>query len=90
LLLFNLDPTLSPDQPLTPAAFFNFGFEISSLSLSDTSPTLAYVTLWDSPYYSFVILDLTTLKLLAKHSTSSIVERYAFKAFLKNLSMQDD
>jgi hypothetical protein len=65
---------------LEPVKKFEFGHEISSLTLSDTQ-RVAYVSLWDAPFYSICVLDLDSMSILAKHATSSFVERYAYKGF---------
>jgi hypothetical protein len=83
LLYFSLE---GADKNLKPAKNFEFEADISSVALSENK-SVAYVSLWDAPDYSICVLDLDSMTVLAKHATSSFVERYAFKGFQKNLEV---
>lgn len=57
---------------------------MSALTLSETSEFI-YIGFWDAPQYSFAVLDTQSLRVLAKHSSTSFVERHTYDQYMKNL-----
>lgn len=54
--------------------------EISSIALSEEQ-NIAYIALWDAPFYSLNAIYLPQMQILAQRATASYTETKAFKYF---------
>lgn len=77
--LMNFDAN-NISKPLT---LMTFETQISAIAISEREK-IAYVTLWNAPDYSILVIDLKTMSTLVKYSSSLESDSISSKSFSHN------
>lgn len=73
-------------KPLTTHVFTS---DISAIALSENND-FAVIALWDAPLYSLIVLNITTMKAIAKTSAAWLLDAYPFSKFVQNMKIKQD
>ncbi len=66
-----------------PLTLMTFETQISAIAISEREK-IAYVTLWNAPDYSILVIDLKTMSTLVKYSSSLESDSISSKKFSHN------